>query len=76
MTLLPHSPTSHSGLVRILAALTEASKAIAAELERALAVDRIETTKTGVTRTVDMSGTLARALRRLHLERKRERRQL
>jgi integrase len=39
-------------------------------VERALAVGRIETTKTGVTRTVDMSGILARALRRLQLERK------
>ena len=35
-------------------------------VERALAVGQIETTKTGVTRTVDMSETLARALRHLH----------
>ena len=41
-------------------------------VERALSARRIEPTKTGRARTVDMSEVLARALRRLHLERRRE----
>ena len=41
-------------------------------VERALAARQIEPTKTGTTRTVDMSKDLAKALRRLLLERRRE----
>ena len=41
-------------------------------VERALSAGRIETTKTGVRRTVEMSEILAKTLRRVELQRKRE----
>src|SRR6266508_4373724 len=41
-------------------------------VERALSAGRLGPTKTGMARTVDMSGVLAKRLRRLHVERRRE----